>query len=282
MAQMTENPRTTASTDAVCVQSLSKLFLTKSGTPVRAISNVSMTIGRGEKVAILGPSGCGKSTLLRILGGLDKHYRGSVEWASDESEAGRLRTATVFQQDSTLPWRDVAANVELGLSRLHLPKSEVRSRVEQYTELVGLEKFRNAYPHELSGGMKQRVSIARALACRPSVLLMDEPLAALDAQTRIVMQSELSSIWRSADSTVVYVTHDIEEAITLADRVVVMTARPGEIRSIRTVKVPRKRAGSEDYLTPLEFRADPSFGLLALELWADLATPSGDAEEVAS
>jgi ABC-type nitrate/sulfonate/bicarbonate transport system ATPase subunit len=280
MMQMLDTRPRSTSEATVQVQSLSKLFLTKSGNPVRAISDVSLTVHAGETVAILGPSGCGKSTLLRILGGLDKHYRGVVTWGSGSAdsgaEEGRLRTATVFQQDSTLPWRTVAGNIALGLTRLRLPKREIQARVDEYTTLVGLENFRTAYPHELSGGMKQRVSIARALAARPSLLLMDEPLAALDAQTRIVMQAELLNIWRSVSSTVVYVTHDIEEAVTLADRVVVMTARPGRIGSIRQVDVPRTRAGSTEPMTPLEFRADPAFGKLALQLWEDLAKPGAE------
>ncbi|WP_170837812.1 ABC transporter ATP-binding protein [Streptomyces sp. TP-A0874] len=272
--QMTDIP-TELPSPAVSIDSLSKLYLTKAGNPVSALTGVSLTVDSAQTLAILGPSGCGKSTLLRVLAGLDKAYRGRVEWDEEPTGLanGRLRTATVFQQDSTLPWLTVADNIALGLTRLRLPRKEVRARVEEYTALVGLEGFRSAYPHELSGGMKQRVSIARALAAKPTLLLMDEPLAALDAQTRIVMQEELARIWRTVSSTVVYVTHDIEEAITLADRVVVMTARPGRILSDR--RVPVKRTGpADELLSPLQVRADPAFGAFALELWADLASPT--------
>ncbi|MEV1295503.1 ABC transporter ATP-binding protein [Pseudonocardia sp. NPDC049635] len=276
---MTESP-TTRSSPAVTIESLSKLYLTKSGQPVSALSDVSLTVESAQTLAILGPSGCGKSTLLRVLAGLDKAHRGHVRWAEAPAghADGRLRTATVFQQDSTLPWLTVADNVALGLTRLRLPRKDVRARVEEYTALVGLDAFRSAYPHELSGGMKQRVSIARALAARPALLLMDEPLAALDAQTRIVMQAELTRIWRTISSTVVYVTHDIEEAITLADRVIVMTARPGRIRSDRRVEIARVDAAGEP-LSPLQVRADPGFGALALDLWADLAEPDDTQRE---
>jgi len=261
---------------ALRVEELSKLFLPKNSTPVLAMSKVSVEVRSQEVLALLGPSGCGKSTLLRVIGGLDTDYQGRVEWTSRSSEAGRLATATVFQQDSTLPWLNVSDNIALGLSGLKLSKQERRDRVEQYSALVGLEHFRSSYPHELSGGMRQRVAIARALAAEPHVLLMDEPLAALDAQTRIVMQSELVAIWKRTGSTVVYVTHDIEEAVTLADRVIVMTARPGRIKSERSVAIPR--IGQDGRLSePLELRAMPEFGQLALALWSDLAEEVGSA-----
>lgn len=261
---------------ALHVDALSKLFLPKNSAPVLAMSRVSVDVRNNEVLALLGPSGCGKSTLLRVIGGLDTEYQGTVVWAEKSREDGRLDAATVFQQDSTLPWLNVADNIDLGMSGLRIPRQERRDRVERYSALVGLEHFRSAYPHELSGGMRQRVAIARALAAEPHVLLMDEPLAALDAQTRIVMQAELAAIWKRTGSTVVYVTHDIEEAITLADRVVVMTSRPGRIKSQRSVSFPRTGADGKR-AEPLELRARPEFGQLALDLWRDLAEEVGSA-----
>jgi ABC-type nitrate/sulfonate/bicarbonate transport system ATPase subunit len=258
------------------VEELSKLFLPKNSKPVLAMSKVSVDVRTREVLALLGPSGCGKSTLLRVIGGLDTDYQGIVEWEQRSSEAGRLAAATVFQQDSTLPWFNVADNIGLGLSGLKLSKRERTERIERYSGLVGLEHFRSAYPHELSGGMRQRVAIARALAAEPHVLLMDEPLAALDAQTRIVMQAELAAIWRRTGSTVVYVTHDIEEAITLADRIIVMTARPGRIKSERYVSFQRTTDDGR-LIEPLELRRLPGFGQLALDLWGDLADEVGNA-----
>ncbi|WP_213455583.1 ABC transporter ATP-binding protein [Rhizomonospora bruguierae] len=259
---------------AVAVDRISKVFLPKNNVPVPAMVDVSLRIRRKEVLAILGPSGCGKSTLLRILGGLDTQYRGTVTWAQARQEHGRLNAATVFQQDSTLPWMTVAQNIGLGLSGLRLDAAERKERIDRYSALVGLAAFRSAYPHELSGGMKQRAAIARALACEPRVLLMDEPLAALDAQTRLVMQAELQALWRRTESTVVYVTHDIEEAITLADRIVVMSARPGRIKSERRTDIHLDGADGAD---PVALRAHPGFAPLARDLWADLAQEVGDA-----
>jgi len=259
---------------ALTMENVSKVFLPKRGGAVLAMTDVSLTVRRDEVLAILGPSGCGKSTLLRIVGGLDNLSTGSMRWSESQRESGRLDAATVFQQDSTLPWLTVAQNIRLGLSGLKLTKSERNERVERYASLVGLHAFLGAYPHELSGGMRQRVAIARALASEPRLLLMDEPLAALDAQTRIVMQSELSTLWGRTGSTVVYVTHDIEEAITLADRIVVMSARPGRIKSERTVDF---RPGARGEVDPVALRAIPEFGQLAADLWADLAEEVGDA-----
>jgi len=259
---------------ALTMEDVSKIFLPKRGGAVLAMTDVSLTVRRNEVLAILGPSGCGKSTLLRIIGGLDTQSEGTIRWTESQQESGRLDAATVFQQDSTLPWLTVAQNIRLGLSGLRLGKAERDERVERYTKLVGLHAFLSAYPHELSGGMRQRVAIARALASEPRLLLMDEPLAALDAQTRIVMQSELSTLWGRTGSTVVYVTHDIEEAVTLADRIVVMSARPGRVKSERTVDF---RPGGRGEADPVSLRAIPDFGRLAAELWADLAEEVGQA-----
>ena len=272
------SPRPTA----LEVERLRRVFLTRNGGVVDALSGVSVTIGQGEIVAVLGPSGCGKSSLLRILAGLDADFSGDIRWNLDDSDPRsanrRLRSATVFQSDSTFPWMSVANNMRIGMAGLTLDAAEVQRRIERYLSLVGLDRFHNAYPHELSGGMRQRVAIARALATEPLLLLMDEPLAALDAQTRLVMQEELLRIWREAHSTVVYVTHDIGEALVLADRVVVMSARPGRIKAIRDVPFGANRS-------VMQVRSAPEFGALESELWGlvaeevgqSLAKPSGEA-----
>ncbi|MFI6344190.1 ABC transporter ATP-binding protein [Streptomyces sp. NPDC050560] len=257
---------------AVRIEELTKIFLTRSGKAVQALHSVDLEVGRGEVVAIIGPSGCGKSSLLRILAGLDKVYEGRVHWnmpggSGKSARSGRLTSATVFQSDSTLPWMTVERNVRMGLCRLSLDRAEADSRVEEVLRLVGLGGFPKAYPHELSGGMRQRVAIARALATRPQLLLMDEPLAALDAQTRVVMQQELVNIWRQTHSSVVYVTHDIEEAVTVADRVVVLSARPGRVRMVREVGT------SSGSVT--ELRRESAFGDLVVELWKVIASEVG-------
>jgi NitT/TauT family transport system ATP-binding protein len=275
---------------AVRIQGLTKVFLGRNGTAVHALQDVDLEVNRGEVVAVIGPSGCGKTTLLRVLAGLDTTYEGHVRWdvtgepgsgggngRSGNGRSGgarggrasrdRLTSATVFQADSTLPWLTVERNVRLGLCRLRLDRRAADARVHDVLRLVGLRDFPRAYPHELSGGMRQRVAIARALATRPHLLLMDEPLAALDAQTRIVMQQELINIWRETHSTVVYVTHDIEEAVTVADRVVVLSARPGRVRLVRTT--PTTGASVTD------LRRERAFGDLVVELWNAIADEVG-------
>ena len=257
---------------ALRLRDVRKVFLTRKGQVVNALAGVSLDVGPSEVVALLGPSGCGKSTLLRILAGLDDAYDGTIDWHRDtptnRRRADRLQSATVFQADSTLPWMTVDQNLRIGLAGLSIDRTTQDRRIDRYLELVGLADFRNAYPHELSGGMRQRVAIARALATEPLLLLMDEPLAALDAQTRLVMQQELLAIWAVTRSTVVYVTHDIAEALALADRVVVMTARPGRIKSIHDVPFNRDR-------DVIEMRRHPAFRELEVELWKSVAEEVG-------
>jgi len=244
-------------------------FVSTSGLVVNAISSISLDLVEGEVVALIGPSGCGKSSLLRILAGLDEDYSGELVWGDGGGhDQGRLASATVFQGDSTLPWMSVDNNIGLGMAGLRLDKATIRRRVERYRDLVGLADFGRSYPSELSGGMRQRVAIARALATEPLLLLMDEPLSALDAQTRLVMQQELLDIWKKAKSTVVYVTHDINEAVTLADRIVVLTARPGRIKEIHRVPFGAER-------NVLELREHPEFGRLEAELWRLVADEVG-------
>ena len=254
---------------ALEIAGLRKVFVTRKSAVVEAIAGVSLSIGTGEVVAVLGPSGCGKSSLLRILAGLDEDYEGTIDWSLAHAMPDRLLGATVFQSDSTLPWMTIEKNLRIGLSGLRLSAAEAEERIARNLSLVGLTAFRKAYPHELSGGMRQRVAIARALAADPLLLLMDEPLAALDAQTRIVMQQELVNIWQRTHSTVVYVTHDIAEAVTLADTVVVMTARPGRIKAVRTIPFGRER-------DVIAMRREPAFRELEADLWTMVTDEVGD------
>lgn len=248
-----------------------RAFVSASGQIVNAIAGVTLELWEGEVVALIGPSGCGKSSLLRILAGLDSDYSGTLNWGGADAsidQSKRLASATVFQGDSTMPWMNVDKNIALGMSGLPLDKAELTRRIDHYRNLVGLADFGRSYPSELSGGMRQRVAIARALASEPQLLLMDEPLSALDAQTRLVMQQELLSIWKKARSTVAYVTHDISEAVTLADRIVVLTSRPGRIKEIRKVPFGPDR-------DVLGVRENPEFGHLEADLWRLVAEEVG-------
>jgi NitT/TauT family transport system ATP-binding protein len=257
--------------NALLIRDLRRMFLPRNGEAVEALAGVSLTVRQGEVVAVLGPSGCGKSSMLRILAGLDTDFTGEIVWSlgnAQTDDTRHMHSATVFQSDSTFPWMNVENNLQIGLTGLTLDPAEAQSRISRYLNLVGLGKFRRAYPHELSGGMRQRVAIARALATEPQLLLMDEPLAALDAQTRLVMQQELLRIWKETKSTVIYITHDIGEALMLADRVVVMTARPGCIKAVQDIPFGRDR-------DVVEMRANPAFGRLESELWRLVAEEVG-------
>jgi NitT/TauT family transport system ATP-binding protein len=227
--------------------------------PVRALSNFDIDIGEGEFLSIVGPSGCGKSTFLNVLLGLIKPDSGDIRMGGKPIAGPGGDRAMVFQEFGLLPWRTVQANVELGLELKGLG-TDARHRVSQpLIEMIGLAGFEGHFPHELSGGMKQRVGLARALATDPNVLLMDEPFAALDAQTRDLMQVELLRVWQEAKKTVLFVTHQIDEAIYLSDRVMVMTKRPGRAKTIFPIALPRPR----DY----EMRVTPEFNELKLEIW---------------
>jgi NitT/TauT family transport system ATP-binding protein len=246
-------------------------FVTRGGDVVEAVRDVSLVVKRGEFVCIVGPSGCGKTTLIRIIAGLED---GLVSGSVQINDAGKsLPVTLVFQQDSTLPWLRVLDNVMLGMSGLRLPKREMRERAARYLDMVGLGDFMNTYPHELSGGMRQRVAIARALAPEPALLLMDEPLAALDAQTRLLMQGELLELVARTGTAVMYITHDVEEAVTLGDRVVVMTHRPGRIKTDRPT--PWRELGDKGSMDILKYRADPSVALFVEELSISLRDEVG-------
>ncbi|MSQ73143.1 MAG: ABC transporter ATP-binding protein [Betaproteobacteria bacterium] len=219
---------------------ISKVFR-KEDTEIEVLRDISLSVRDGEFVSMVGASGCGKTTFLRILDGLIKPTSGKVTIGDAEITGPGPDRAFVFQQDGLMPWRTVASNVAIGLEIQHRASDASRKLVKEFIALVGLAGFEKHYPHELSGGMRQRVNIARALAVEPEVLLMDEPFAALDAQTREIMQSELLRIWNESRRTVVFITHQIDEAVFLSDRVIVLTARPGRLKEEVVIDLPRPR-----------------------------------------
>lgn len=244
------------------VRQLSKVFF-EQNDPRKpgfvALYNISLAIRRKEFVSLLGPSGCGKTTLIRIIAGLLRADRGEVIVNGQTVSAPGRDRCMVFQQFGLLPWRTVLANVEFGLELEGVCKDDRRLAAEKYLELVGLKGFEHYYPHQISGGMQQRVGIARALSKKPDLLLMDEPFGAVDAQTREQLQEELLKIWNQTDTTVVFVTHSIDEAIYLSDRVVVMQGRPGRIKEEVAVELPRPRWEGD-------VKADPRFAQLRARL----------------
>jgi ABC-type nitrate/sulfonate/bicarbonate transport system ATPase subunit len=209
------------------------------GKETRVLDSVDLDVGEGELVCILGPSGCGKSTLLNIVGGFLAPTSGTVTIDGEPVRGPDPRRIFVFQERGVFPWLTVEGNIGFGLGRLS--PEERRARIAHYVQLVGLTGFESAYPQELSGGMKQRVEVARALAVNPDVLYLDEPFGALDSITRLVMRSELLRIWEAEKKTILFVTHDIEESVQLADRVVVMSSRPARIRRIVEIDLPHPR-----------------------------------------
>ena len=222
------------------VESLNKTYVSQ-GSDTPALVDINLSIAEGEFLCLLGPSGCGKSTLLKIIAGLIPATSGRIAINGKAVSGPGPERAVVFQDYALFPWMTVRDNVEFGLEARKLPASQRREVSGRLLKVVGLSDFAERFPHQLSGGMKQRVSIARALAVDPSLLLMDEPFGALDAQTRQLLQDELLRIWREYRKTVVFVTHSIEEAIYLSDRIVVMTARPGRVKQIVMVPEPRPR-----------------------------------------
>jgi NitT/TauT family transport system ATP-binding protein len=228
----------------VRIEAVSKRYQGEGG-PVQALDGVSFDVADGEFVCLVGPSGCGKTTLFRIIAGLEAATDGEVHLGGDRVEGPTPDMGVVFQEYHLFPWRTVRGNVAFGLERQGVPAPERRERVDELVELVGLEGFEDSYPKALSGGMKQRVAIARALAADPTLLLMDEPFGAVDAQTRAMLQGELLEIWAQTGKTILFVTHDVEEAITLADRIVVMAKDPGRVQEIVEVDLSRPRSRSD-------------------------------------
>jgi len=229
---------------------------------LEALRNIDVAVEQGEFISVVGPSGCGKTTFLRIVAGLEPATSGTILLDGAPLAGPGSNRGFVFQNDSLLPWRTVLANALIGPEVAGRVGEKERKRTLDLLKLVGLGGFENYYPRQLSGGMRQRVNLARALAIDPDVLLMDEPFASLDAQTREIMQTELLRIWEQGRKTVLFVTHQIDEAIYLSDRVMVMTKRPGRAKKIFKIDLPRPR----DY----EMRVTPEFNELKLEIWNEL------------
>lgn len=244
----------------ISIRNLTKVFYKKEDS-VTAIEDISLDIKDGEFVCLVGPSGCGKTTLLRILAGLENQSSGN--FTIEKSEQDRPNQSMVFQERGILPWLTVEENVAFGLAMRHLPKSLIKERTAYFLNKVGLTKFSKMYPKELSGGMKQRVSIARAFANDSEILLMDEPFGALDEQNKYILQEELLSIWSETKKTVLFITHSIDEALYLSDRVLLMSAQPGKILTEMKIDLPRPRK-LED------IRSNPEMAAKFLRIWSHL------------
>jgi NitT/TauT family transport system ATP-binding protein len=241
----------------IVISGLTKQFQA-AGDAVQALDGCDIEIAEGEFVTIVGPSGCGKTTLLRIVAGLETPTQGSV--TVRRRDAGKPLSTMVFQETSIFPWMTVRANVGYGLMLRDVPRVQLDPVVDKFLALTGLERFAQAYPHQLSGGMKQRASVARAFANDPEVLLMDEPFAALDEQNKILLQEELLRIWGETRKTVLFITHSIDEALVLSDRVLVMSARPGRIKADLRVNFQRPRV-------VYDLKSDPDYARMSREIW---------------
>jgi NitT/TauT family transport system ATP-binding protein len=257
-------------------EGVGKTFEIRSG-PVVAVESIDLDIPAGSFFIIVGPSGCGKTTLLRMAAGLETPTTGTITIGRERSD--RPGNSMIFQGDSIFPWMTVFDNAAYGLRMRKAPASEIKDVVGHYLARTGLTKFAKAFPHQLSGGMKQRVSIARAFANDPEVLLMDEPFSALDEQNKTLLQEELLRIWEDTKKTVLFITHSVDEAVTLGDKIMVMTAQPGRAKAIIDVPFPRPRK-------VLELRAEPAYGELVYHIWGQLrdevlAAKAGEAAEVA-
>jgi NitT/TauT family transport system ATP-binding protein len=254
------------------VRNVYKWFIT-TRSDVLALEDCSLDIGKGDFVAFVGPSGCGKSTLLNIIAGLMSPTSGSIIYQEEELKGVNQKVGYITQHDSIFPWMTVEQNVGISLEVRKFPQNGRAKEVEKFIKLVGLEGFEKHYPSQLSGGMRKRVGLARTLIYDPMALLLDEPFGALDAQLKLVMQDELLKIWEKAKKTMLFVTHDLGEAIALADRVVVFTGRPGKIKLIREIPIPRPR-------DVFQIRFSPQFGDLYEEVWESLREELSKGEDL--
>ncbi|MGQ0663767.1 MAG: ABC transporter ATP-binding protein [Pseudomonadota bacterium] len=247
---------------ALEVDAVSKTFATRDGGTVHALAAISLGVAEGEFVSVIGPSGCGKTTLFQIIGGLLDRDAGEVKVDGRRLAGPHRDIGMVFQEESTFPWRSVLDNVAFPLELAGMPRSEREGKARRFVSLVGLDGFENRYPAELSGGMRQRTALARALAFEPRILLMDEPFAALDEQTRLLLGDKVLQIWRALRQTTLLITHNITEAVQLSDRVVVMSFRPGRVKRIVRIDLPRPRGS--------EMIAAERFGHYVGLLWQEL------------
>ena len=248
--------------DAVLVvEDVAKRFETPDG-PVTAVDGVSFSVRKGEFLSVIGPSGCGKTTVFNIIGGLEPDYRGRVRIGGEEVRGPHKSIGMVFQEESAFPWRTVLENVSFPLEIAGIPKPERHQRARHFIAMVGLAGFESRYPSELSGGMRQRVAIARTLAFEPTILLMDEPFAALDGQTRLLLGDKVLKIQQDLAQTTLLITHNITEAVQLSDRVLVMTFRPGRVKRLVEIGLPRPRTS--------EIVGSEAFGRYVAQIWNDL------------
>jgi NitT/TauT family transport system ATP-binding protein len=254
-------PQADAADALLVVEDIAMHFATAEGG-VTAIDNVSFTVAPGEFLAVIGPSGCGKSTLFNIIGGLLGGYDGRVTVAGEKVSGPHASIGMVFQEESTFPWRNVVDNVAFPLEIAGMAKQERIARARHFVSMVGLDGFEKRYPAELSGGMRQRVSMARTLASEPKILLMDEPFAALDEQTRLLLGDKVLQIQQHLQQTMLLITHNITEAVQLADRILVMTYRPGRVKRMVEIKLPRPRTS--------EIVSSEAFGRYVAQIWSDL------------
>jgi len=245
--------------DFIKINKVEKTFNTEKGDTFKALDKIDLVIKENEFICILGPSGCGKSTLLRIISGLDNSSSGEILFKGDVHTKACKEIGMVFQNYSLMPWLNVLDNISLGLNFAKMPKKQRQKLALEYLDMIGMKDFAKSMPHELSGGMQQRVAIARSLANNPDVLLMDEPFGALDAYTRIVLQKELLRIWEHHKKTIIFVTHSVDEAVFLADRIILMDTKPGRIKKEIYVDIDRIRD-----------RANPEYAKLTAELLNEL------------
>ena len=243
---------------------VTKRFITPSGSVHTAIRDVNLAIEPGQFCAIVGPTGCGKSTTLSLVSGLDRPSAGTVRVGGKQVEGIAGGMSFMFQSDALLPWKTVLGNVALGPRFRHVTKKEAQAAASDWLRRVGLSGFEDRYPHQLSGGMRKRVALAAALINEPSILLMDEPFGALDVQTKAIMSNELLGLWEQTRPSVLFITHDLEEAVALADKVVVMTVGPGTVKGVFDIDLPRPRGEVQ------EIRFDPHFVELHHQIWESL------------
>jgi len=260
-ARAGEAPAARPAEPILVVDDVSKRFETPDGILV-AVDHVSFDVAPGEFLAVIGPSGCGKSTLFNVIGGLIDSYEGRITVAGQRVAGPHASIGMVFQEESTFPWRTVAENVAFPLEIAGMAKAERLARAKHFIDLVGLSGFENRYPSELSGGMRQRVAIARTLASEPKILLMDEPFGALDEQTRLLLGDKVLQIQDQLKQTCLLITHNITEAVQLADRVLVMTYRPGTVKRMVPIELPRPRSS--------EIVSSDAFGHYVAQIWGDL------------